>query len=155
MKAIARVVLAGACFAAIPTFAADDALRIGQAIYYEVNTLPSTTQDPVARSLASCLENGESTAGMSKCYREASARYDAVLSRVYQTDLQSASGNTKEALRHAQRRWLAFRQAEQNLHARYAEGRGTVMVPIIGESDLSAVRDRIAELMMYTGFREE
>lgn len=154
MKAIVLVALAGLGCITTTAYAGNDALRIGRVIYKEVNEFPPTTHDPVIRSLSTCLGNNGSIAGMDKCYQDAGERYEAILNGVYHVAIQSASDKTKDALRRAQRRWLTFRKAEQELHAVYAEGRGTVMVPVIGENDLSLIRTRIAELMMYTGFRE-
>ena len=140
--------------AAAPARAEEDAFSIGKAVYKETNSIESDSDDPIAASLAKCLQRGD-TYGMSLCFNDAVDRYDKVLNSIYQDALKNNDEKTDGLLRQAQRRWLVFHAADRKAQQAYAPGRGTVMASVLGHSQVSAMRQRIAELMVFMGFGQD
>jgi uncharacterized protein YecT (DUF1311 family) len=112
-----------------------------------------TDGDPILAAMDECMDGEGSTRGMDSCLGQAYKDYDKLLNQIYQLALAASDKPTKSALRASEKKWLAFREAEAKAQDAYwhAEPRGSVMGIAIGYQQLTAIRERIAELMMYLG----
>jgi uncharacterized protein YecT (DUF1311 family) len=109
-------------------------------------------QDPVRSDLVRCLAepDGLSTTGTNDCLVKAYTAYDKVLNGVYQKALKKNDEETKKSLRISQKKWLAFREAEDVGHKKYVTANGGSMWgTIILYNELTAIKERISELMFY------
>jgi len=119
-------------------------------VHKEIND--TETDDPVLKSLHTCLYGHGDTIGINTCISVAYEHYDKILNDVYQEALKENDDETKSALRSSQRKWLAFRDSERTAQQNYCKTNGgTVMGIVIGYQNLSAIRERITELMFYLG----
>ena len=154
------------------------ALEIGKSIYFQrvdATVTPNRVRkdgtpvhgpDIIKSDLVECLHKNGSTAGMNGCYGEAYKKYDEVLHIIYQHLLSSNASpdggdiqkqkELSDSIQNAQEKWLAFNTAENNAHSNYitASNKGTVISIVISIEDISSIRERIAELMMYYGVGE-
>jgi uncharacterized protein YecT (DUF1311 family) len=116
--------------------------------------LPARAEDanPIDAKLEACLASpaGQSTQGMVECTAAASAAYDKRLNTVYVQALAALDPASKDKLRDAQRAWLAFRRAEEQVYAgSWRDDRGTIMRIILAQTMLSALKERVQELEAY------
>ena len=99
--------------------------------------LTAWAADPIDDTLEQCLKTprGETTAGMTECY---------------QAVLRTADPASREAIRNAQRAWLAYRNAQKAAdNAPWRADRGSMASPDIEGLNVEAIRARIAELEYY------
>ena len=138
----------------------DSSLRIGSQIFASI--LPEAgargiddADDDVARDLAECKKFGNNFE-MSNCNRIAYNKYDKILTTIYNYDLSVVDYETSIFLRESQRKWIEFRDADLKSRISYAHyGRhGSVMVGVLGFYEIYSIRERILELMLYTGSEE-
>jgi uncharacterized protein YecT (DUF1311 family) len=109
-------------------------------------------QDPIDSALDACLASakGQSTAGMVECTGTAIDAWNARLNANYKKVLASLDPKSREALRVAQRRWVAFRDAEKTSQSGpWTADRGSeIRVAVMG-ANLAAVKQRAEELLIY------
>jgi len=108
--------------------------------------------DPIALQADKCLssDNGASTAGMAECYYREYVAYDTHMNEVYQKVLRSTDPKSRELIREAQRRWLAYREAERAAHlGPWRENAGMDQGPLIEALHVDAIRSRIRELQYF------
>lgn len=104
-------------------------------------------EDPIDTRLAACMDAYPSTAGMMECERQAFARWDKELNTAYFKLMKALPPAEQEALRNAQRKWLAFRDAEfAALAAVYAKKDGTMFRPMWAGSRTEIVKARVLQL---------
>jgi uncharacterized protein YecT (DUF1311 family) len=109
-------------------------------------------KDPILVTLKKCLAEHPEMPAMQYCLEDAYGAYDTLLDQLFQQALAQNNINTRNALQLSQRQWATFREAEEAAQSQYnSEGRGVFMAVAIGYQDIAAVRQRIAELMMYLG----
>ncbi len=108
--------------------------------------------DPIDAALAQCLDSpdGQSTAGMVACLDTAYAAWDQAMNDVYDNlfDLLDAASLT--ALKAAQRKWIAFRDAEEDfLVALQNPVNGTIEHVVAAQGRVDLVKARTLQLRAY------
>jgi uncharacterized protein YecT (DUF1311 family) len=122
------------------------------AILTMVVTGPVAADDTIAAQADKCLSSpeGQTTAGMTECSHRAYIAYDKRMNEVYQRVLQSVDPKSRELIRQAQRRWLAFREAQRAADdGPWRADLGSMTSPDIEALNVEAVRNRIKELEYY------
>jgi uncharacterized protein YecT (DUF1311 family) len=119
---------------------------------FPVCAVRAAGSDPIAAEAQTCLDSpqGQTTAGMTECSRHAYQAYDRQLNQVYHRVLKAADPKSRELIRDAQRKWLAWRMAEQAAqNGPWRSGRGSMASPDIEALNVNAIRARITELQYY------
>jgi uncharacterized protein YecT (DUF1311 family) len=112
----------------------------------------SDRDDPVSRTADECLAKpeGQTVSGMTACSHQAFVAYDKEMNAIYRRVLHAVDPRSRELIREAQRRWLAYREAQQAAdNGPWRAGRGSLADPDIEALNVDAVRDRIRELQYY------
>jgi uncharacterized protein YecT (DUF1311 family) len=107
---------------------------------------------PIDEFLDRCLAqpNRGSTAGQVKCTDRARQRWNGEMNQDYRRLGDHLAPNTQILLRHAQRRWLQYRDADWLLiGAVYELTKGTMYAPMQAYSHLRLVRERSLMLKSY------
>src|SRR5215472_12071127 len=108
--------------------------------------------DPLDTALDACLAKPEalSTPGMVECTDEAIQAWDKRLNEVYKRVLAELDPKSRELVRASQRRWVAFREAEQEaMGGPWRQDKGTIICVLSVNADLSAIKERVQELKLY------
>ncbi|MCT7326041.1 lysozyme inhibitor LprI family protein [Ralstonia mojiangensis] len=108
--------------------------------------------DPVDDALGQCLKTprGQTTAGMTECTHTAYQAYDRQMNTLYQAVMAKSDPVSREAIRNAQRAWLAYRNAQRAAdNAPWRADSGSMASPDIEGLNVEAIRTRIAELEYY------
>ena len=114
--------------------------------------LAAWAADPIDDALEQCLKTprGETTAGMTECTHAAYQAYDRQMNTLYQAVMSKTDPVSREAIRNAQRAWLAYRTAQKAAdNAPWRADAGSVASPDIEGLNVEAIRARIAELEYY------
>ncbi len=114
--------------------------------------LTAWAADPIEDALDQCLKtpHGETTAGMTECTHTAYQAYDRQMNTLYQAVMSKSDPASREAIRNAQRAWLAYRNAQKAAdNAPWRADRGSMASPDIEGLNVEAIRARIAELEYY------
>ena len=114
--------------------------------------LTAWAADPIDAALEQCLKTprGETTAGMTECTHAAYQAYDRQMNTLYQAVMRKSDPASREAIRNAQRAWLAYRNAQKAAdNAPWRADRGSMASPDIEGLNVEAIRARIAELEYY------
>ncbi|HLT47945.1 MAG TPA: lysozyme inhibitor LprI family protein [Rubricoccaceae bacterium] len=107
-------------------------------------------EDPIDQRLGACMDADPSTHGMLRCLDAAYDDWDAELNRAYERVMAELEPEAADVLRDAQRRWLAFRDAEfAALDAVYGRMEGTMWLPIHLDRKVDLVRRRAEALRDY------
>jgi len=146
----------------------DAAFRVGVQVMNEMTyhlgrvsdstvTTVNVKIDPIAAALNECLlQVGHTHNG--DCYEGAHKSYDLLLSQIYQLALDENDEKSGNALRLSQRQWLAFQKADEVARLEYWQQEDRA-APVVGWASgnqrMSAVRERIAEIMFYLGADQE
>ena len=69
-------------------------------------------EHPIDKALGECIDEDSSTAGMIQCIDAANTAWDGELNRRYGELMKRLPDAAKAKLRDAQRRWIAFRDAD-------------------------------------------
>jgi uncharacterized protein YecT (DUF1311 family) len=69
----------------------------------------------IEKKYKSCMENAQSNADFLNCSYTASENMDKLLNQLYKKIMDKLPANKKEILKNAQKKWLAFRDAEKEL----------------------------------------
>lgn len=97
-----------------------------------------------------CNEKAHTTAEMLECASLANDMWDKELNTVYQRVMKGLDSDTETALRKAQRRWLAFRDAEFiAISSARANDDGTIWGPIRLQQRATIIKDRVLQLESY------
>lgn len=105
---------------------------------------------PIEQWVTDCTVNDYSTQGMLHCYQQAYDKWDAELNSAYRELRQQLTPAGRKVLLQAQRRWLAYRDAEFELVQHlYSTLEGTMWQLIIAVSRVEIVRQRTLELTDY------
>jgi uncharacterized protein YecT (DUF1311 family) len=107
---------------------------------------------PLDEFLDQCLArpNHGSTAGQVECTNRARQRWNGEMNRDYRRLADHLAPKTQTLLRHAQRRWLQYRDADRLLiNAVYELTKGTMYAPMQAYSYLRPVRERSLVLKSY------
>ena len=108
--------------------------------------------EPIDAALDACLgtAEGQTTAGMIDCTGKAIGAWDARLNETYRKAMATLDPKSRELLRTAQRRWLAFRAADQaSMNGPWRAGHGSIMRVQATAAILSAIKERVAQLRLY------
>jgi uncharacterized protein YecT (DUF1311 family) len=98
-------------------------------------------------SVERCLETNHSTAGMVGCFTRAETEWDAELNRVYKALQGELKPAGKEALKQAQRAWIAQRDKEFELiNAIHAQMDGSMWIPVMVNKRADVVKQRTLAL---------
>ena len=114
--------------------------------------LAAWAADPIDDALERCLKtpHGQTTAGMTECTHTAYQAYDRQMNTLYQAVMAKSDPVSREAIRNAQRAWLAYRNAQKAAdNAPWRADAGSVASPDIEGLNVEAIRTRIAELEYY------
>lgn len=97
-----------------------------------------------------CSASAYSTADELQCLQVTHLAWDKLLNQSYQLLLKRLPRAEKAALQHAQREWLAFRNAEwESLDKRYAAQQGTMYLIFHAAKRMELTRQRAIELSDY------
>lgn len=108
-----------------------------------------STPDPIDIALGECLDKpeGQSTAGMLECLSAAYDSWDRALNTVYGELQASLDPESKKLLLDAQRKWLAFRDAERGfLGGPWTADLGTLVRVANSEAMVELVKSRVLAL---------
>ncbi|MCP1171766.1 lysozyme inhibitor LprI family protein [Ralstonia chuxiongensis] len=114
--------------------------------------LTAWAADPVDDALQQCLKSprGITTAGMTECTHTAYQAYDRQMNTLYQAVMSKTDPASRQAIRNAQRAWLAYRNAQRTAdNAPWRADSGSMASPDIEGLNVEAIRARIAELEYY------
>ena len=114
--------------------------------------LAASAADPVDEALQQCLKSprGSTTAGMTECTHTAYQAYDRQMNTLYQAVMSKTDPASRQAIRNAQRAWLAYRNAQRTAdNAPWRADSGSMASPDIEGLNVEAIRARIAELEYY------
>jgi len=107
-------------------------------------------KDPIDRRFDACVKQDPTTAGMVRCAEEALRAWDEEMNRAYRELQGRLDPGGREALRTAQRAWLAWRDAEFRFIGRlYGSRAGTMYLPMEVGRRVDLVRQRTLELRAY------
>ena len=111
---------------------------------------PGFAPHPIEAELGRCMESDEgmSTHGQRECLAAATAAWDRELNKVWKALMSEIDDDpAKEALRAAQRKWIAFRDAEiAALERTYGAMQGTMFLVMLADSVSTLTRDRVRQL---------
>jgi uncharacterized protein YecT (DUF1311 family) len=103
-----------------------------------------------------CTDKDPSTAGMLACAAEAETAWDRELNVAYRDLVGALKGKPLEALREAQRAWIAQRDKEHLLQdAIHGELQGTMWGPVMTDQRVSLVKTRALQLRAYKSFLDD
>ncbi|OXI78807.1 hypothetical protein CFB50_34530 [Burkholderia sp. AU33423] len=108
--------------------------------------------DPIDRAMTLCLDDPThaSTAGQNECIDDAERAWDARLNTSYRALQASLPAAGRPALLHAQRAWLARRDADLKLiGAVYATTRGTMYATMNANDVMRVTRQRALTLQRF------
>ena len=103
-----------------------------------------------------CIDADSSTAGMMNCTNQGSLLWEKELNTTYVNLMSALPPAEKQALRQAQRQWIAFRDAEFNAIDALYQGKDGTMYLVMRASDrLELVKTRVLQLMSYASLVKE
>lgn len=106
------------------------------------NTIDLTTE--------SCLNTNDSTAGMLECFSRAEKEWDTELNRVYKALQSKLKPAGQDALKQAQRAWIAQRDKEFELiNAIHAQMDGSMWIAVMAEKRADVIKERALALQSY------
>ncbi|MEZ5452454.1 MAG: lysozyme inhibitor LprI family protein [Thiothrix sp.] len=98
----------------------------------------------------SCLSTNQSTAGMLECFTHAEQEWDTELNRVYKALQSKLKPAGQDALKQAQRAWIAQRDKEFELiNAVHAQLDGTMWIAVMANKRADVVKGRAMALQAY------
>lgn len=112
-----------------------------------------TPEHTIGVDFDACVEKDPSTAGMMECSGAAESAWDRELNAAYRELVGALKGDALEALKQAQRAWVAQRDREFALQgAIRGELDGTMWGPIIAGQRVALVKARALQLRAYKEF---
>ncbi len=109
-------------------------------------------EDPIDSTLAECLDSadGQSTAGMVECLGTAYDAWDKALNDTYAELMNTLQPGQQELLKAAQRKWLAFRDSEQEFLASLVTPEaGSIVRVTTNQAMVDMVKARVLALRLY------
>lgn len=104
----------------------------------------------IDRYLASCMDAESTTAAMVNCTHQAYSLWDQELNIKYNNLMSVLAPADKQALRNAQRLWIAFRNEEfKAIDSLYSGKDGTMYIPMRALDRLALVKARVLQLSSY------
>lgn len=120
------------------------------------NVTARETPHVIDLTTESCLETNQSTAGMLECFTRAEKEWDDELNRVYKTLQGKLKPKAQDALKQAQRAWVAQRDKEFELiNAVHEQMEGTMWIPVMANKRADVVKARVLELQSYLNLLTE
>jgi len=119
------------------------------ALALAATTAYASDEHPIDAELTRCMESpeGMSTQGMRSCMGSATQAWDGELNRVWKALMSELTPMPKEQLRAAQRKWIAFRDAElEALASAYGAMSGTLYSVMHADAVSALTRDRVRQL---------
>jgi uncharacterized protein YecT (DUF1311 family) len=108
--------------------------------------------DSIAVTLANCTESHIDNFTLNQCYGAALDSYNTLLGQIYRSALKKNTRGTREVLAVSQQEWVSFREAEDKAQSSYRKSQmGSAMGIVLIDKNISAIRERISELVMYLG----
>lgn len=105
------------------------------------------SEHPIEIELQRCIDSGKSNHGMRMCIDTATAAWDKELNRVWGELMATLGPEQKELARAAQRKWVAFRDAEiAALDSSYGAMEGTMFQLMHADSIGALTSDRVSQL---------
>jgi uncharacterized protein YecT (DUF1311 family) len=108
--------------------------------------------DPIDAALGQCLDSpdGQSTQGMVECLGTAYEGWDGALNEAYKGLMETLEPAQKEALKAAQRQWIAYRDSERKfLQTLVTPDAGTIMRVTTNQAMVDMVKARVLLLRSY------
>ena len=126
-------------------------IRTSLCLTLALHLVPVQTQPdehPIEQELGRCLDRNDTTVGMRDCIGAAYQRWDAELNAVYRELMANLPPAAKAQLRDAQRKWLAFRDAEfETIDHIYGSRQGTLWSLNMAGARLELLRQRVEDLI--------
>ena len=146
-----------ACEGALPSALAapnEKCRRLALAVFAALAMLAAlganaSDEHPIDAELSRCMETpeGMSTHGMRECLGKATQSWDGELNRIWKALMNELAPTPKEQLRLAQRKWIAFRDAElEALASAYGAMPGTMYLVMHADAVSGLTRDRVRQL---------
>jgi uncharacterized protein YecT (DUF1311 family) len=111
---------------------------------------------PIEAAYSACIDKDPSTAGMMACASAAETAWDGELNAAYRELVGALKGRPLEALKQAQRAWLAQRDKEHALQeAVHEQLQGTMWGPVMADQRVTLVTGRAQQLRVYKSFLDE
>ena len=119
-------------------------------LLYLAASLSHAASPHIDKYLESCIAADPSTAGMTNCTYGAYSLWDKELNITYKNLMSSLPSIEQQALRIAQRQWVAFRDAEfKAIDALYKRKDGTMYIPMRVANRLEILKTRVLQLQDY------
>ena len=124
----------------------------GAVLGFYPSALPAQVEEhPIDVELNACLEENPSTAGMVACFETAIAAWDKELNKRYKDLIARLPAESQDALRKAQRAWIAYRDSEfAAMDLIFGQMEGTMFIPMHMDRRCQFIRQRALELGDYT-----
>jgi len=120
------------------------------ALLLAVNVHAKEKQHVIDLTAEACTDKNPSTSGMVECYTRAEQEWDNELNRVYKALQSQLKPKGQDALKQAQRGWIAQRDKEFDLiNAIHAQLDGTMWIPVMIAKRVDVVKARALELQSY------
>jgi uncharacterized protein YecT (DUF1311 family) len=113
---------------------------------FDVPTPPDSVH--IDAEYDACEERADSSLKMTNCANTAIAAWDKKLNANYQELMAAADDNTKAIIRDAQRKWLAYRDADLKIYATYYALTSSVD-NLVGDRNIELIRERAIALKDY------
>ncbi|MCP4401916.1 MAG: DUF1311 domain-containing protein [bacterium] len=111
---------------------------------------------PVDRWIEGCIAQDSSTMGMLSCLDEGYSRWDSELNFMYQGLRGLLNQQQKEALKKAQRAWIAYRDAEfETINLIYGSLQGSMWRLAAMSAKVEMVKARTLDLQAYSESLQE
>lgn len=111
---------------------------------------------PIEVAYSVCIDKDPSTAGMVACADVAEKAWDGELNAAYRQLVGALAGKPLEALKQAQRAWLAHRDKEHALQeAIHEQLQGTMWGPVMADQRVTLVKSRAQQLRAYKSFLDD
>lgn len=108
------------------------------------------TTSTIELSTERCLNTHDSTAGMLECFTRAEQDWDTELNRVYRALQSKLKPAGQDALKQAQRAWIAQRDKEFELiNAIHGQMDGTMWIAVMASKRNDVVKARAEALQAY------
>lgn len=125
-------------------------MSIGVALMLTTAAYARDGQHVIELTTDSCVESNPSTAGMLDCYTRAEKEWDDELNRVYKALQAGLKPEAQDALKQAQRAWMAQRDKEFGLiTAINGQMEGTMWLPVMAAKRVEVVKARALALQSY------
>jgi uncharacterized protein YecT (DUF1311 family) len=125
-------------------------LAVAVTVMFALPVQAKTPQDTIDLTTESCLTTNDSTAGMLECFSRAEKEWDTELNRVYKALQSQLKPAAQDALKQAQRAWMAQRDKEFELiNAIHQQMDGTMWIAVMAGKRADVVKTRALALQEY------